>query len=316
MISCKTVFYTLVASIFLLISETCVAHNGNLVSASNADVGPLYYRICVLHAIPIRYYVEPGFSTIPIQLTAGGAVRFVNGDALVQRALEQWRSATVLPGQPATCSFERVNLSTQADLVFEARSTNFPPEVLGEGQIDSYRSGAGEARNTISVIPRRISAELRNRLPLFGDTPAQVYIDNYLTARLLHLTGHALGLDHPGFEASHDVLPNPAPNQDRIFFLAGDLAEAEWARPHIMMSDTFGYLLELEQHLGHTVVRDDIRPTEAENQAIRFYLVHDWVCPVSDVTTNTAVSLPISSSRCLNRPAWLGLPAMVNLLLQ
>lgn len=180
--------------------------------------------------------------------------------------------------------------------------------------IDSYQSRLDETRNVITLLPRRLSSRLEDSRMLFGDTPIPTYINNYLAARLLHLTGHALGLDHPGIEESTDVLPRPDPRR-RCAYETDNLTEEELWRPHIMMTYTFGYLHELQQHLGRPLVLQDVRPAEAENRAIRYYLAQQWECdwPLSRHARMTASTF--SSERCFPRPPELALPAALGLLL-
>jgi hypothetical protein len=160
----------------------------------------------------------------------------------------------------------------------------------------------------------RVSVADRGQSALFGDTPIPTYINNYLAARLLHLTGHALGLDHPGIEESTDVLPRPDPRR-RCAYETDNLTEEELWRPHIMMTYTFGYLHELQQHLGRPLVLQDVRQAEAENRAIRYYLAQQWECdwPLSRHARMTASTF--SSERCFPRPPELALPAALGLLL-
>lgn len=301
------------ALLLFVISDDCFANTGNRVYIADRGAGSLYYRICTLHpGLPIYYYVSDSINAIPI--TINGRVYNANGAGAIESALAHWSSATAVPGQPHRCTFRRSDAQEHADLVFEVRYTGLPPAVADDPNVDSYRSRGGDVLNVITLLPRRISNRLDDSRMLFIATPIETYINNYLAARLLHLTGHALGLDHPGIETSPDVLPRPEP-RNRSVYEASDIAEDELWRPHIMMRYTLGYLLELQQHLGRPLELGDIRPAEAENRAIRFYLAEEWVCTWPLVRHARVTASSISPGRCLPHPSELALPAAVSFLL-
>jgi hypothetical protein len=269
----------------------------------------LYYRICMQQAIPIRYWITP--SARALSVTLDGRSYLVDLEPLVLRALALWRSATAAGGQAPACWFERAAASASASLHFLATSNvHFPAAVGLDLTIDSYREQLSPSTYRINFPPPRAQNNLAARRNDFREMSDENYIRVYLFARMLHLVGHALGLDHPGLERSDDIAPRINPARERSVFRTDDLPGDAWTRPHIMTTDTFSYLLELRQELRRPVTLNDIQPSEAENQAVRYYLVHEWECPWPSATRATA--LRSSAQTCLPRPpglaaAWIGL---------